>query len=101
MYADHRPYVVADSLDELAGPTSGVVDLPKHLDWSEQGRYQLDDIRELSLMYERVLNEAMNVDDLRRFLNGRMLQQVWRQMFLPVRVRGLWEDRFPELQRME
>jgi hypothetical protein len=99
LYADHRPYVIADSLDELTGPTSGVVELPKHLDWSEQGRYQLDDVRELSLMYERVLREAMNVDDLRRFLNGRMLRQVWHQMFLPTRVRDLWEGRFSELRR--
>lgn len=99
LYADHRPYVAPDSLNELSGPTSGVVDLPQHLDWSEQGTYRLDDVRELSLMYERVFREAMTADDLRRYLNGPMLRRLWHQMFLPTRVRNLWEDRFPELRR--
>ena len=52
--------MVADSLDELSGPVCGVVELPLHLDWSEQRRYTLDDVRELSVMYERVLREAQD-----------------------------------------
>ncbi len=99
LYADHRPYVVADTLEELTGPVTGVVELPLRLDWSEQGRYDLDDVRELSVMYERVLREAMNADDLRRHLNGAMLRTVWHRLFLPRRVRELWERRFPELAR--
>lgn len=99
LYADRRPYVVADTLDELTGPTSGVVDLPSHLDWSEQGRYNLDEVRELSVMYEVVLREALNVDDLRNYLDGPMLRRVWHRLFLPPRVRQLWEGRFPELTR--
>lgn len=99
LYSDRRPYVVADSLDELTGPTGGVVELPKHLDWSEQGRYDLDDLRELSVMYERVLREAENSDDLRRYVNATMLRRVWHRMFLPRRVREMWERRFPDLAR--
>lgn len=99
LYADRRPYVVAATLDELTGPTSGVVKLPSHLDWSEQGHYNLDDPRELGVMYERVLREAQDAVDLRRYLNGAMLCRVWGSMFLPRRVRDLWEDRFAELSR--
>lgn len=99
LYADRRPYVVAETLGELTGPTSGVVDLPLHLDWSEQGRYNLDDLRELSVMYERVLREAENAEDLRRYVNAAMLRRVWHRMFLPRRVRDLWERRFPDLPR--
>ncbi len=99
LYADHRPYTVSDSLEELSGPVAGVVELPLHLDWSEQGRYDLADVRELSLMYERVLREAQDVEDLRRFLNGAVLRQVWHRLFLPRRVRELWEGRFPDLAR--
>ncbi|WP_051399636.1 hypothetical protein [Haloechinothrix halophila] len=97
LYSERRPYVVADSLDELVGPTVGLVELPLRLDWSEQGTYNLDEPRELNLMYERVLREAMDVQDLRRYLNGPMLRAVWRQLFLPQRVRDLWEQGFPEL----
>lgn len=97
LYSEHRPYVVADSLDELVGPTTGLVELPLRLDWSEQGTYNLDEPRELNLMYEVVLREAMDVQDLRRYLNGSTLHEVWRQLFLPRRVRDLWETRFPDL----
>jgi len=88
---------VADSLNELVGPTTGLVELPSRLDWSEQGTYDLDEPRELNLMYERVLREAMDVQDLRRYLDGPMLRTVWRRLFLPQRVGDLWEQRFPEL----
>lgn len=97
LHSERRPYLVADSLDELVGPTVGLVELPLRLDWSEQGTYNLDEPRELNLMYERVLREAMDVQDLRRHLNGPMLRAVWRELFLPRRVRDLWEQRFPEL----
>lgn len=49
-------------------------------------------------MYERVLREAENTDDLRRYLNAAMLRQVWHRMFLPQR-RDMWERRFPDLAR--
>lgn len=97
LYSEQRPYTVADNLDELVGPTTGRVELPSRLDWSEQGTYDLDEPRELNLMYERVLREAMDVQDLRRYLDGSMLRTVWRRLFLPQRVRDLWERRFPEL----
>jgi len=97
LYSEQRPYLAAETLDELVGPTSGVVELPQRLDWSEQGRYNLDDLRELSVMYERVLRESLDVADLRSYLNGPMLRRVWSRLFLPRRVRELWEGRFPEL----
>lgn len=73
LYAERRPYVVARSLRELQGPTSGRVRLPLHLDWSKQGTCDLDDEATLRLMYERVLREAQSDDDLCRYLNGAAL----------------------------
>ena len=49
-------------------------------------------------MYERVIREATQVDDLGSYLNETVLRQVWRQLFLPVRVRRSWEERFPDLR---
>ena len=80
-----------DSLEELTGPTTGVVELPQRLDRSEQGRYDLADDRQRNLMYERVIREPMMIDDLRVYLHGPILRQVWRQ------VRQLWESRFHTL----
>jgi ABC-type molybdate transport system ATPase subunit len=48
-------------------------------------------------MYERVIREATRPDDLRAYLNGEVLRDVWRSLYLPVRVRRLWEVRFPDL----
>src|SRR5882757_5287206 len=41
-YSDRKPYVVADRLEELTGPTTGTVTLPHHLDWSGRADYDLD-----------------------------------------------------------
>ncbi|MFE3452283.1 hypothetical protein ACFXJ8_25510 [Nonomuraea sp. NPDC059194] len=97
-YGDRRPYLVPATLAELTGPTSGVVELPNRLDWSEQRRYNLDDPAELGLMYERVVRESLQVGDLRRYLDGPTLLRVWSRLVLPRRVRALWEERFPSLR---
>ncbi len=99
LYADNRPYVVPESLDELTGPTSGVVELPVMLDWSPRRSYDLDDPRQLCLLYEQVMCEAANVADLRTYLNGAILRAVWSSLFLPRQVHTLWLTRFPDLLR--
>jgi hypothetical protein len=97
-YADNRPYLLPDTLGELVGPVTGVVRLPSRLDWSERAEFHLDDSAERNVMYERVIREATQVEDLRSFLNGAVLHQVWRRLFLPQRVRQSWEQRFPDLR---
>jgi hypothetical protein len=97
LYEDGRPYTVPDTLEELHGPTTGVVELPLRLDWSEQGRYDLADPKQLNVMYERVIRESMRVEDLRSYLDGATLRRVWRQLWLPRKVRQLWEGRFGSL----
>lgn len=99
LYEDGRPYTVPDSLDELVGTTAGVVVLPLHLDWSEQGRYDLSDPRQLNVMYERVIRESMHTEDLRAYLHGPTLVRVWPQLWLPAKIRRLWQARFPSLTR--
>ncbi len=101
LYEAGRPYTVPDSLEELSGPTTGVVELPWHLDWSEQHRYDLSDVRQLTLMYERVIRESMRLEDLRAYLHGPTLRHVWRRLWLPRKVRLLWESRFPNLAGMD
>jgi hypothetical protein len=49
-------------------------------------------------MYERVIREAMDPEDLRRYLHGETLRAVWHRIFLPRPVRALWESRFPALR---
>ena len=96
-YGDRKPYVVADSLDELRGPTAGAVRLPRHLDWSGSPDYSLDNAAQLTSMYETVLNEAASVDDLRVWINGSRLVRLWPTLWLPAALRLAWEQRFPQL----
>jgi hypothetical protein len=96
-YADQRPYVVAERLDDLHGPIAGVVELDRSLDWSGRARYDLDNPRRLASMYETVLREATGPGDLARWLDGPTLVGLWPRLVLPRQVREVWEARFPEL----
>jgi hypothetical protein len=96
-YGDRKPYVVAERLEDLRGPTAGTVTLPRHLDWSGNAGYDLDKPTRLASMYRTVLNEASSTDDLRAWIDGRMLARLWPTLWLPPQVQRLWESRFPEL----
>jgi hypothetical protein len=96
-YVDQRHYVVAASLEDLHGPISGTVTLDHWLDWSGDSTYHLDDPGDLQVMYQTVLNQAATTDDLCRWLDGTTLRRMWPELWLPARVRALWEARFPEL----
>jgi hypothetical protein len=96
-YVDQRHFVVAATLSDLRGPVRGVVTLDRWLDWSGDSTYDLDDAGDLQLMYQTVLNQANSVDDLRRFLHGSTLRRLWPSLWLPARLRALWQARFSEL----
>jgi hypothetical protein len=96
-YGDRKPYVVADTLTALTGPTEGVVILPRHLDWSGDAEYDLSRPARLASMYKAVLTEAATVDDLNAWLNADLLRRLWPTLWLPPQLRRLWEGTFPEL----
>jgi hypothetical protein len=96
-YGDRKPYVVVDDLGDLSGPTEGMIVLPHHLDWSGRPTYDLARPARLASMYKAVLNEASTVQDLHDWLDKRVLIELWPTLWLPPRLRGLWESKFPEL----
>ncbi|WP_405098425.1 hypothetical protein [Micromonospora sp. NBC_01412] len=96
-YGDRKPYVLADALAALNGPTRGVVALPRHLDWSGHAEYDLSRPRRLASMYKVVLTEASTVDDLNNWLNADLLLRLWPTLWLPPQLRQRWEEAFPEL----
>ncbi|WP_232344796.1 hypothetical protein [Actinoplanes awajinensis] len=96
-YGDRKPYVVADTLAALKGPTRGVVSLPRHLDWSGRADYDLSRPSRLASMYKVVLSEAGTVQDLCTWLDGELLLEVWPTLWLPPQLRRRWEERFPGL----
>jgi hypothetical protein len=98
-YAAGRRYAIVDSLEELSGPTSGSVSLPRRLDWGPPRVFDLDDRGDVAVMYETVLREARSAEDLRAYLDGANLCSLWSALVLPVQVRVLWESRFPQLRQ--
>lgn len=61
--------------------------------------YDLDDPGDLQVMYQTVLNQAATAEDLRRRLDADSLRRVWQSLWLPARLRALWQARFSELAR--
>ena len=95
-YANVRPYAIVDALGQLAGPREGLVLLPGWLDWGPRRSYDLSDHDAVRAMYERVLQEGRR-EDIARFVNVEVLEHVWLDLILPVRVRQMWEARFRRL----
>jgi hypothetical protein len=96
-YSARKPYVVAERLEELCGPTQGTITLPPHLDWSGNATYDLGKPARLASMYRSVLNEAGSAEDLRAWLDARLLAQLWPTLWLPGALRRVWEEHFPHL----
>jgi hypothetical protein len=86
------------SLDELAGPADGTVQLPPHVAWSGLTALDLDRPRQRMSLYRTVLHEGQR-DDLTAFLNYDLLLSQWpvlRTLVSP-QVSRVWEAAFPEL----
>lgn len=95
-----RKVLVAADLADLRGPAEGVIELPLRLFWSATDRtFDLSDPALLRSMYEKVLREAIRMDELTTYLNSGRLTVVWPDLFLPKDVRQAWEHQHPSLRR--
>ena len=93
-----RQVAVPDSLDDLKGPGSGVVELPITLFWSRPDRkFSLDDRYQAIDMYLAVLDRG-SVDELATFLNRKLLVELWPDLHLTRAKRLPWQARFAELR---
>lgn len=97
-FAAVKPYVVAESLDDLHGPDHGEITLSHALAWSGRRSFDLDDDYDHVAVYKIVLEEGLE-EDLRRLINGGLLRRYWREIRASRQVRTMWEQRFPELRR--
>ncbi len=87
-----RPFVVADRLWRLAVEEAVAhVTLPIGVNWSRPGAsFDLRDRRQRARCYEVVLREGTAVD-LRRFVDGAFLVDLWDDLVLPRELRAAWE----------
>jgi hypothetical protein len=86
------------SLDQLAGPADGVVELPIDLAWSLGDRcFDLADPMQRYLYHMTVLTAAVTREQYTSWLNRSLLCGDWSRLRLPRPLREIWQERFPEL----
>lgn len=95
-YANSVEYSVPDSLDALAGPSSGVIELPRTLYWGPEQDVDLSDHSDTQRMYQAVVRIG-TVDEQKEWLDRNTLIRIWPDLVLPIRCIAAWESRFPEL----
>ncbi len=82
------------AIDELRGPTTGVIRLPLRLYWSgpdpRNVEWNLAEDADRRWLYEVVLREG-GLDDQRELINGAELVRLWDVMYLPPHVRQAWQ----------
>ncbi|MDQ8703553.1 hypothetical protein RCO28_13810 [Streptomyces sp. LHD-70] len=98
MYREKFRLRLPESLDDLHGPTQGVIELPLHIAWSGLTSYDMRNPRQRMGLYRTVLHEGLR-EDLPRYLNQDLLLQLWPvlRMLVGRTVRAVWEDAFPQL----
>jgi hypothetical protein len=69
----------------------GRIRLPLRLNWSVPDRvFDLSDRRDRARVYEIVLREGA-ADDIRQYIDGALLVDVWPDLVLPAHRRGEWQ----------
>lgn len=95
-YRDIKSYDLPVRLDELHGPSNGRMELPLNVYSGPAYTFDLANESDVVEAYQATLREGCVVDQT-ELLNRDLLMAVWPELMLPVRVRDLWENRFPEL----
>jgi hypothetical protein len=87
-----------ESLDDLAGPSDGRVELPLHVAWSGLTAFDLDRPKPRMSLYRLVLAEGQR-SDLTAYLDKNLLQEQWPVLrtLISRHIRSVWESAFPEL----
>jgi hypothetical protein len=95
-YRDIKPYDVPDQLEQLQGPHSARIELPRNVYWGPEAVVDLDTEGGVMKAYQAALREGRVVDQV-ELLNRDLLIEVWGELMLPDRVREVWESGCPEL----
>ena len=95
-FADHLPWCMPESLDELQGPTSGLVRTTGSICTAPDPVFDIDDLLELRGLYRSTVRDGTSAEQS-KFLDRDTLIELWPELILPYQCRDAWEARFPEL----
>ncbi|MEC5149907.1 hypothetical protein [Cryobacterium sp. GrIS_2_6] len=99
VYANAIEYELPGSLDDLAGPSSGAISLPRTIYWGPEESVDLADPVDVQRMYQAVVRTG-TAEEQCLWLNRKLLISAWRTLVLPVRCQMLWETKFSELSSL-
>jgi hypothetical protein len=88
-----RPIVVPASLDELHGPSSGLVTPPRRLWWSgdEGTAFDLGNRSQAAELYEAVFEVGRTIQDFTDLLDASLLIELWPELGMRRATRHAWE----------
>ena len=96
LFRDIVPYDRPSAWSALAGPASGVIDLPISVFWGPDRSFDLSDPDEVRFAYQQLVREGTS-EVQSGLLNPTLLRREWARLVLPDRCRAAWEAAFPEL----
>lgn len=90
-------FEVVTNLDALAGPGSGVVDVPRQLiDGDVPALVNVADVELCAALYRRLMVRGTMAEQA-ALINRAVLLRLWPRRLAPQAVAQVWERRFPEL----
>jgi hypothetical protein len=95
-YADHIPYQTPQRLEDLRGPTSGVVRVPHSINTAPNPVYDYDDPSDRWAGYSAIVRDG-TAGEQEQFLDRDTLIRLWPDLNLPRRCREVWTAKFREL----
>lgn len=95
-----KTYDIPASWSDLRGPSEGTLLLPLSIHWGPQQSVDLSDLVDVGRGYRSILVEG-TAEQQAEMLNAGLLESIWPDTLMPVPVRVLWSQRFPEHLRME
>jgi hypothetical protein len=98
-FADLIPYSTPESLDDLHGPTSGVIRVSSHINTAPEPAYNLDTASGLWTAYSAIVRDGYP-EEQAALLDRATLIRLWPDLNLPKRCRDLWTAKFAELREL-
>jgi hypothetical protein len=92
-----RPAYVVEDIKDLTAQPTGIVTLPLSLNWTPENSYDVSDTWQKQKFYEVILSEAHSENDIKDYINGEELTELWEHLRIPTRVRYAWESVHPRL----
>jgi hypothetical protein len=90
-FGDVKPFYAPTDITSLSGPDCGMIKLPINLYWGPDRWYNLLRKSSLREAYQTVLEEG-TIKDIQTYINREVLLSIWNDLYLPVRLRMLWEN---------